>query len=360
MIITSLELHNFRNYRELKLSFDPGVNIIYGENAQGKTNILEAVYLCATSKSHRTSADKEMILLDEKEGEVHLAFETGGMTETVDVHLRRSGKKAIAVNKMPVRRMSELLGILHIVLFSPEDLGLIKHGPRERRRFMDLELSQLDALYFHELSQYHRILKQRNSLLKQLSEGRAGEEMLDAWDLQLAGSGEKVIRMRQAFIDELSPAVSEKHRQLTGGREILEMAYEKNAEADAFADKLHRARRRDMKLGMTSVGPHRDDLAFSIDGKDARTFGSQGQQRTAALALKLSEIDLVLMKSDETPVLLLDDVLSELDESRQLFLVEHLKELQTIITCTGIEDAIHNKLGPSCFIRVENATAARE
>ncbi len=360
MIITKLELHNFRNYEKAILELEPGVNIIYGENAQGKTNLIEAIYLCATSKSHRTSVDRELILIGEKEGEVHLSFQRDGIEETVDVHLRRNSKKSIAVDKTAVRKMSELLGVMHVVMFSPEDLGLIKEGPKERRRFIDLELSQLDKLYFHDLSQYHKILKQRNSLLRQLQTGEADEALLDVWDGQLTEFGLSVMRGRQNFIEELAPIVSEKHRMLTGGVETLEVVYEKNAAPEDYALKLMKHRRKDIKLGITSVGPHRDDLRFEIDGKDARIFGSQGQKRTAALALKLSEIDLVLMKSEAKPVLLLDDVLSELDENRQLFLVDHLKDLQTIITCTGIEDIVHKRLGECQFYYVKNAAVMKK
>lgn len=360
MYIQTLELKNYRNYNFASINFEPGINIIYGDNAQGKTNIIEAIYMCATSKSHRTSIDKELIKIDELESHVYLRVEKDNILEEIDVHLKRNSNKGIAINKVAIRKMNELLGVVHVVLFSPEDLGLIKNGPKERRRFIDMELSQLDKLYFYNLSQYHKVLKQRNNLLKKIQNQRDLEEQLDIWDLQLVQYGEVVIELREQFIDELKPIVYEKHHHLTGYQEELVIIYEKDVERQDLKAKLEKNRQRDIYQGSTSVGPHRDDICFKINDIDVRTYGSQGQQRTAALSLKLSEIELVKLKSSETPILLLDDVLSELDKHRQQYLIEHLQSIQTIITCTGIEDLIQQMLVKKQLFFVKNANIIKK
>ena len=259
------------------------------------------------------------------------------------MHLKKNRPKGIAVNGVPIRKAAELLGIANFVFFSPEDLGIIKNGPAERRRFIDMELCQLDKLYLHELSNYNKVIIQRNKLLKECSFNSQYEDMLDIWDMQLIKYGKKLIESRERFVGELGVIVAEIHRNLTGGREELVIRYENNVSADEFERKLQTSRKRDLKMKMSMTGPHRDDLLFEVKGVDIRRFGSQGQQRTAALSLKLAEIELVKRAIKDTPVLLLDDVLSELDSSRQQYLLDSIHDIQTLITCTGIDDFIENK-----------------
>jgi len=342
MILKQLYLENFRNYQTLNIVFDKALNIIYGNNAQGKTNILEAIYVCATSKSHRTHTFREMIRMDCEDAHIRTEIEKDETDYGIDVHLKSTGKKQFAINKLPVKKMDELLGVLHVIMFSPEDLSLIKSGPKERRRFIDIELSQLNAIYYHYLHQYHKLLKQRNALLKNCQKNPSNEnlEQLDIWDTQFVHYGIKVIEFRERFIYDLNIIYQKRHYEISGGSEQMDLKYDKNVDVEEFENKLKRNQQKDIRFGSTSVGPHRDDLIFDLNGVDLRKYGSQGQQRTAALSLKLSEIDLVIERKEEKPILLLDDVLSELDASRQVYLMEHLSGIQTFITCTGIEDFI--------------------
>lgn len=343
MIIESIELSNFRNYDNLDIHFDNGTNILYGDNAQGKTNILEAAYLSGTTKSHRGSRDKEMIRFEENESHIRTIVRKNEKEYQIDMHLRKNGSKGVAINKIPIKKASELFGILNIVFFSPEDLNIIKNGPAERRRFIDLELCQLDKLYLSDLSSYNKVLNQRNKLLKDIYYRQDLLDTLPMWDIQLLEYGRQIIKKRKQFVEELNEIISEIHFHISGGKEKLILRYEPNIDDIFFEDELLRARNRDLKLCQTTVGPHRDDMLFSIEGIDIRRFGSQGQQRTCALSLKLSEIDLVKKSINNTPVLLLDDVLSELDSNRQNYLLNSICDIQTIITCTGLEEFVKNR-----------------
>ncbi|MGN0142666.1 MAG: DNA replication/repair protein RecF [Roseburia sp.] len=343
MIIKSIELKNFRNYENLNISFDEGTNILYGDNAQGKTNILEAAYMSGTSKSHKGSRDKEMIRFGEQEAHLRTVVEKQGKEYQIDMHLKQSRAKGIAVNRMPLKRASELFGILNMVFFSPEDLNIIKNGPAERRRFLDSELCQLDKIYLSDLTNYNKILNQRNKLLKDMIYRPDLKDTLPIWDMQLVETGKKIIARRKRFVEEISEIVHDIHYRISGGKEELKLCYEPDIDDIFFADELSRAKERDLKYCQTSVGPHRDDLLFSIQGVDIRKFGSQGQQRTSALSLKLSEIELVRSIIHETPVLLLDDVLSELDSNRQNYLLNNISDTQTIITCTGLDEFVRNR-----------------
>ncbi len=343
MIIQSIELRDFRNYENLNLQFDHGTNILYGDNAQGKTNILEAVYLSGTTKSHKGSRDREMIRFDQPESHIRTMVKKDEKSYQIDMHLRRSGSKGVAVNKIPIKKASELFGILNIVFFSPEDLNIIKNGPAERRRFIDLELCQLDKLYLSDLSSFNKVLNQRNRLLKDISFRPDLVDTLPMWDMQLLDYGRKIIRKRKQFVGELNEIITEIHANISGGREHLVLKYEPSVDDEFFEEELVRAKNRDLKLCQTTVGPHRDDMLFSIGDIDIRRFGSQGQQRTSALSLKLSEIDLVKRSIHNTPVLLLDDVLSELDSNRQNYLLNSITDIQTIITCTGLEEFVKNR-----------------
>ena len=343
MIIQSIELNNFRNYENLQISFDEGTNILFGDNAQGKTNILEAAYLSGTTKSHKGSKDKEMIRFGEDEAHIKLTVRKQDVPYRIDMHLKKNKAKGIAVNGIPIHKASELFGIANVVFFSPEDLNIIKNGPSERRHFLDAELCQLDKIYLSDLSNYNKILNQRNKLLKDMVYRPELSDTLPVWDMQLADTGKKIIRRREQFVKELNEIVHEIHYRISGGREELFLSYEPSVSADLLEQELERVKPRDLKQCQTSVGPHRDDLLFSIAGVDIRKFGSQGQQRTSALSLKLSEIELVRKSIHDTPVLLLDDVLSELDSNRQNYLLNSICDTQTIITCTGLDEFIRNR-----------------
>lgn len=343
MIIKSIELKNFRNYEDLNISFDEGTTILYGDNAQGKTNILEAAYMSGTTKSHKGSKDKEMIRFGEDESHIRTVVIRGEREYQIDMHLKKNRSKGIAINKMPIKKASELFGILNMVFFSPEDLNIIKNGPSERRRFLDSELCQLDKIYLSDLTNYNKILVQRNKLLKDMVYRPDLKDTLPIWDMQLVENGKKIIRRRKQFVEELNEIVHDIHYRISGEKEELFLRYEPNIDDIFFEDELNRAKIKDMKLCQTSVGPHRDDLLFSIGDVDIRKYGSQGQQRTSALSLKLSEIELVKKSIQDTPVLLLDDVLSELDSNRQNYLLNNICDTQTIITCTGLDEFVRNR-----------------
>ena len=343
MILKSIELKNFRNYEDLDLKFDSGTNILFGDNAQGKTNILEAAYVSGTTKSHKGSRDKDMIRFGEDESHIRTIVEKQGKEYQLDIHLKKNRSKGIAINKVPIKKASELFGILNMVFFSPEDLNIIKNGPSERRRFLDAEICQLDKIYLSDLTRYNKILMQRNRLLKDMQHQPQLMETLPVWDMQLVEYGKRLIRRRRQFVEELSEIVTGIHRNISGKREELVLRYEPNIDAEFLEDELNRVREKDRKYAQTSVGPHRDDISFFIRGVDIRTFGSQGQQRTSAVSLKLSEIELVRQTIHDTPVLLLDDVLSELDSNRQNYLLNSIHDIQTMITCTGLDEFVRNR-----------------
>ena len=360
MIIQSIELNNFRNYENLQISFDEGTNILFGDNAQGKTNILEAAYLSGTTKSHKGSKDKEMIRFGEDEAHIKLTVRKQDVPYRIDMHLKKNKAKGIAINGIPIRKASELFGIVNVVFFSPEDLNIIKNGPAERRRFLDLELCQLNKLYVHGLIQYNRVVTQRNKLLKELSFHPEYEETLDIWDLQLAQYGRQVIEYRTDFVKQLNEMIVGIHNQLSGGKEHLEIFYEPNVEAEKLEDALAKNRDSNFRQRTTGIGPHRDDISFIVNGIDIRRFGSQGQQRTAALSLKLAEIELVKYLVKDYPVLLLDDVLSELDGSRQEHLLAGIDHIQTMITCTGLEDFLSHRFPIDKIYKVVEGTVSGE
>lgn len=375
MIIESLELKNYRNYDELHMQFSPGTNILYGNNAQGKTNILEAIYVCCTTKSHRGSKDREMIHFGEDESHIKMTVRKNDVPYRIDMHLKKNKTKGVAVNGIPIRKASELFGIVNVVFFSPEDLNLIKNGPAERRKFIDLELCQLNKLYVHSLVSYNRVLMQRNKLLKELFFHPEYEQTLDVWDMQLAQYGRNVIRYREEFIAQLNEIIYDIHLKLSGGKEHLKIVYDPNTRADRLEEDIRQSRQQDMKQKTTLAGPHRDDIGFFIAKNadvnvrgtfispgdiDIRKFGSQGQQRTAALSLKLAEIELVKKLVKDYPILLLDDVLSELDGDRQNELLSAIQHIQTMITCTGLEDFVNNRFKIDKLYHVVEGTVTSE
>ncbi|MEE1243494.1 MAG: DNA replication/repair protein RecF [Frisingicoccus sp.] len=360
MIIKSLELLDYRNYENLQMDFDPGTNILYGNNAQGKTNILESIYVCATTKSHRGSRDKEMIRFGQDDAHIRMFIEKRGIEHKIDIHLKKNKTKGVAIDGLPIRKSSELMGMVNVVFFSPEDLTIIKNGPSERRHFIDMELCQLNKVYLYDISNYNKVVNQRNNLLKQSSYEASLKDTLDVWDMQLIRYGKKIIQQREKFIEQLNELIHPIHKKLSGGKENLELRYEPNVTDEDFEEQLFLHRDGDMKLRSTTVGPHRDDMGFYIDGINVRRFGSQGQQRTAALSLKLAEIDLVKQFIKDTPILLLDDVLSELDSFRQNYLLESIRQIQTVVTCTGLDEFINSQFNIDKIFRVKNGSIERE
>lgn len=360
MIIKSLELSDFRNYSELHLDFSDGTNILFGDNAQGKTNILEAIYLSATTKSHKSSKDSDIISFDHEEAHIRTILSKDDIDTRVDMHLRKSKTKGIAVDGNKIKKASELLGILNVVFFSPEDLSIIKDSPAERRRFIDMELCQLDNFYLYNLNHYNKIINQRNHLLKDMYFNPELKDTLKIWDSQLASYGSKIIERRTLFIKQLNDIIFDIHKNLTGGKEELRIVYEPNCDKDNLEAMINASWDKDIKYKSTTVGPHRDDISFCVtkidDNKeiDIRKFGSQGQQRSAALSLKLSEIELVKKITGDTPVLLLDDVLSELDSNRQNYLLDSIGNIQTIITCTGLDEFVNHRFEIDKVFKVTN------
>ena len=342
------------------MTFDSGSNILYVDNAQGKTNILEAIYLSATTKSHKGSKDRDIVNFAAEEAHIRTYIEKDGLENRVDMHLRKNKSKGIAINGQKIKKAADLLGLLNVVFFSPEDLSIIKNGPAERRRFVDMELCQLDSFYLYNLNNYNKIVNQRNKLLKELYYNPGLKDTLSIWDSQLLSYGSKIIERRIAFVEQLNDIIYEIHRKLSGNKEELRICYEPDVTLEEYEQKLQSGQERDIRLKQTSTGPHRDDFSFLAGNIDIRKFGSQGQQRTAALSLKLSEIELVKKITRDTPVLLLDDVLSELDSNRQNYLLNSIGDIQTIITCTGLEEFVNNRFEINRIYRVSNATVTQE
>ncbi len=360
MYIESIELKDYRNYKELHMDFSQGTNILYGDNAQGKTNILESVYVCCTTKSHRSSKDRELIYFGKEESHIKLQVRKDGVPYRIDMHLKKNKPKGVAVNGVPIRKASELFGIINVVFFSPEDLNIIKNGPAERRRFIDLELCQLNRLYVHALVQYNRIVTQRNKLLKELAFKPEYESTLDIWDMQMVQYGKEVMRYRAQFIDDLNDIIVSIHHKLSGEKEDLKVIYEPHTDPEMLEEVLKKNRAQDIRQKTTLNGPHRDDISFHINGIDIRKFGSQGQQRTTALSLKLAEIEIVKKIVKDYPILLLDDVLSELDSSRQNHLLEGIDHIQTVITCTGLDEFVNHRFQIDKVFRVVDGTVIME
>jgi DNA replication and repair protein RecF len=350
--LKTIHLRNYRNYEELTLETSDGVNIFIGPNAQGKTNLLEAVNVLALTKSHRTHSVKELIRWGSDQAALSCRLDKKYGTHQLDLSLTKLGKVA-KVNGLEQKKLSHYVGTMNVVLFAPEDLYIIKGTPTVRRRFLNMEIGQVQPSYFHEVNQYEKVLSQRNNFLKQLHSGSSHGSILEIWNEQLAGYGIKIMKKRQSFINKLQLWAQTINSQIAGEGEQLRISYSPSFDMEAEPDdavlferymiKLSQTSEQDLRRGITSVGPHRDDLLFHINGKEVQTFGSQGQQRTAALSLKLAEIELIHEETGEFPILLLDDVMSELDERRQLQIIHTFTDkLQTFITATGTE-SIHSQ-----------------
>ncbi len=368
MYINSLNLVNFRNYSSLSIEFDNNINIFYGMNAQGKTNIIESLYVGGFGKSFRTSNDRDMVSMGENIAALRIKYFCRGRKQKIDLRWNEKGKKEIKVNESSLEKLSDILGNLNVVIFSPEDLKLVKEGPSERRRFMNREISHISPNYYHHLSQYNRILMQRNNLLKKGRYMNEPMDLLDVWDEQLADEGAAIMERRSVFIKRLNTISRLKHRKITENKENIGIIYKKNIanEENAnkekmkgiFIEKLKETRSRDFERGYTSCGPHKDDLEISINGIDVRNFGSQGQQRTAVLSIKLSEIDIIKAETGEFPILLLDDVMSELDEKRQKELIGSLKDVQVFTTMTEIPELLKEDIKDGRIFYVEKGNVS--
>lgn len=360
MYIKNLKLKNYRNYSFLDLNLVNGINIIYGNNAQGKTNILEALYMSSTTKSYKQSRDKEIIKFGEEEAHIKATYIKQEKENIIDIHLKREKNKGIAINGKKINKISDIFGLINVIIFAPENLYIIKEGPFLRRKFLDFYISQIDKIYINDLSNYNKVLNQRNILLKQIYYNKNIIDELDIWDKQLILYGNKIIKRRQEVIKDLNKEIYEKHLFISSNKEELLTEYEKNIDEENFYKELLNNREKDIKYQSTQVGPHRDDIKFIINNIDIRKFGSQGQQRTAALSLKLAELSSIKKIKNENPVLLLDDVFSELDLIRQRQLIDYLKDIQVVITVTGITKEIIEKLKPQTLYRVENAEISKE
>lgn len=345
MFIKSLTLKNFRSYSDESIEFSNGINILTGANAQGKTNAAEAIFFLCTGYSPRANRDKLVIKNGEEFAEISAVASSNYGDVTVKIGFNKSENKNIFVNGVKVSKIGELLGNMNSVFFNPSELKLVQESPEDRRRFMNISLSQMSKPYFYALGRYNKILLQRNNLLKN-SDYYLIKDTLPVWDKQLSSTAAKIIKSRNEFLKEISPLAAEKHAFLTDGKEVLKMksesGYSGNEEeiADALYNDLNDNIERDIRLGYTSIGPHRDDIKFTLNGDDVRIYGSQGQQRTVALALKLAETETFFSRFGEYPILILDDVLSELDKKRQKKLVSAVEHLQTIFTATGLDRRI--------------------
>jgi DNA replication and repair protein RecF len=364
LIVKSLVLDNFRNHIDTKLLFSDHFNVIHGDNGQGKTNILEAIYLCASGRSHRTSKDAELIRFGTDSYDINTFVYNGGLDRDININYRLDQKKQIKINEIPLKKIGSLMGNLYAVLFSPEDLFVVKQGPMERRRFVDITLSQIKPSYFYNLQLLAKILKQRNSLLKSICCTPGLIDTIDVWNIKLAEVSAAIIIARQEFTKVLSELAQRQHKFVTIEKEIISFDYNSNVQlGDAnkkndiinlYLKQLEKSIKRDIALGYTSVGPHRDEYDILINNKSLKLYGSQGQQRSAVLSLKIAEIELINIETGDFPVLLLDDVMSELDENRQKYLMDSIKNVQTFITCTS-DSHFKQLLKEDCkYFKVEN------
>ncbi|MCY6485374.1 DNA replication/repair protein RecF [Clostridium aestuarii] len=340
MYIRSLQLKNFRSYENLFLTLTKGINIFIGDNAQGKTNILESIYYCSIGKSHRTNKDKELIQWDAKDSYISVYVCKERLDKKIDIKIFKEGKKGVKINSIKLNNISELIGVFNVVIFSPEDLKIVKESPANRRKFLDIELCKLNKKYYYNLVQYNKVLSERNAVLKNWNSNMS---IIEIYDKQLSKFGSFIIKERLKYIQNLNEEGNKIHKEITSDTENIEFKYitpikDFNHVERELLDILTHNRKKDAEKRMTSIGPHRDDFLININGIDTRKYGSQGQQRTSVLSLKFASLELIKNQSGEYPVLLLDDVLSELDVKRQKYILNSVNKVQTIITCTGIVD----------------------
>lgn len=354
----------------MSADFENNINVLYGNNAQGKTNLLEAMFLCAFGRSHRPAKDNELAEFGGQGYSISAGIESGFGNPTIDIISQKGEKKSIKINGIPIRKLGEMMGTLRIVMFAPEDLLMIKEGPGDRRKFLDMSISQIKPTYFYDLQKYWKVLEQRNNLLREISENPKLSETLCIWDDALTESGARIIAARDAFIKRLSSHAGERHLSLTENEESLEMRYLPSIRAehmddteeirDLFNKLLERSGDRELKMGATLTGPQRDDFEVYINGKDIKAFGSQGQQRAAVLSIKMAEIDIIKEETNEVPVLLLDDVMSELDKKRRRYLVGAIDGIQAFITTTDKKIFHTLKEKPISYYNVAEGTLTKD
>lgn len=365
MHIEQLQLKNYRNYEQLDIRFDDKVNVIIGENAQGKTNMMEAIYVLAFTKSHRTPREKELIQWDKEYAKIEGRITKRTQSLPLEVIISSKGKKA-KLNHLEQRRLSDYIGGLNVVMFAPEDLTLVKGAPQIRRRFIDMELGQIQPRYIYHLAQYQKVLKQRNHLLKQMQRRNSTDKtMLQVLTDQLIEHAATLLERRFVFLELLRNWAGPIHYGISRELEKLEIRYNPTIEVSEetnkekietiYADKFHEIQDKEIDRGTTLIGPHRDDLVFYVNGKDVQTYGSQGQQRTTALSIKLAEIELICKEVGEYPILLLDDVLSELDDFRQSHLLNTIHgKVQTFVSTTSVDGINHDTLKKAEIFHVRN------
>lgn len=366
MEIESITVKKFRNYQDEVIHFHKGLNILLGDNAQGKTNIAEAIMLCCIGRSPRTLKDREMITFESNAGYIKAEALRKIGKSRVEIYITKKDKKRIQVNGIPILKMGELMGTINAVFFSPDELSLIKEAPDERRKFLDTDISQMKKSYFYALKRYHKALTERNNLLKKYSM-ESVEKTVEIWNEQLAKEGARIIAERSEFCKNLLPFARSAHAFLTDEKENLSLEYatlkcqseDVEATRQSMRIELDKSLEKDYKLGYTTVGPHRDDIKITVNDVDVRNYGSQGQQRTAALSMKLAELNLFYEEIGEYPVLILDDVLSELDPERQKKLMEFSEKVQTVLTATNLSEKIMK--GRKChIIRIESGRVTSE
>ena len=358
MKIRNISLMNYRNYDQLNIELGKDVNVFQGENAQGKTNILEAIYYCAFGRSHRTVKSKDLIMWKQSNAQIKVYIEKDRLDKTIDIQMLSDGRKSVSINKVKLTKIGDLLGVLNVVMFSPEDLKIVKESPGLRRRFLDMEISQLDKGYYNALVGYNKVLQERNALLKSR---RMDRNVLDIYDVKLSDYASYIVKQRINYVALLNTHGRPIHYEITTGKE--EIAYEYKCSFSLEGDlkenlkkELYRKRDTDIERGTTSAGIHRDDFTIHINGIDAKDFGSQGQQRTAVLTMKFASLEIIKKLKGEYPLLLLDDVLSELDLSRKKFILKSIENIQTVITCTGVENVEAYLTGSYRLFTVRNGT----
>ncbi|MCL1632216.1 DNA replication/repair protein RecF [Sporolactobacillus sp. CPB3-1] len=371
MKLESIELAHYRNYDSLQLSFSDSVNVFLGENAQGKTNLLEAIYVLAIAKSPRTSHEKDLIQWDQDYGKIKGRITRRAQSIPLELIISRKGKKAKA-NHIEKRRLSEYVGLCNVVMFAPEDLNLVKGSPAIRRRFIDMEIGQIAPVYLHDLGEYQKVLQQRNALLKKATgNSESGASLLDILTERLIALAAEIVQRRLVFIRQLNEWAEPIQKEISNGREHLSIVYQSSVSGvldladsskikEVYQTIYERLKKREWERGTTLIGPHRDDLCFLVNDKDVQAFGSQGQQRTAALSVKLAEIELIKHEVGEYPILLLDDVLSELDDIRKTHLLSAFQEkVQTFVTTTSVEGLDHRLVDRAVLFEINQGKAER-
>ena len=333
MWIKKIKINNFRNYEKEEINLEKNINIFYGQNAQGKTNIIESIFLCSLGKSFRAKKDNEMIKLNEQNAIVEIEYEKSDRDGKIKIEI--GNKKNIYLNGIKIKKLSELLGNLNIVIFTPDDINILKGGPQNRRRFLDIMISQLRPNYMHILNLYLKTIEQRNKYLRQIKEEHKDENLLEIWDEKLAEYAVKIYEYRKEFIEKIIKKINIIHKNITNGEEQIELEYITECDnKEKYLQLLKERRKLDIIKGFTTKGIHRDDFVIYINKKEIKIFGSQGQNRTAMLSLKLAELQVIYDEIGEYPILLLDDFMSELDRTRRKNFLENIEGTQVIITGT--------------------------